>query len=131
MNLATFSAILEFAARCEQATAASCEKTLANATGKDRETVDRIKADAVKNNRQLMTILRENVTELVMEPCEALIESAYGAAFEPVATAAALRDQIKRQRDFLRDAAKVVNLREVRRSLEKLAERKNTMLEEG
>ena len=130
MGLASFSAILEFAIRREEAAVAY----LASAAGRSpdrRDLLDRLRGEAEKDLRTLRTILRENVTEMVMEPVEALDEATYEAAVEQGGDAAqAALSMIEKQCDFLRDAARVINLREVKRAFEKLMARKSRLADE-
>lgn len=130
MGLASFSAILDFAIRREEAVIAY----LASAadSGPDRRDLLMIlRGEAEKDLRTLRTILRENVTEMVMEPVEPLDEATYEPVVEPGGDAAlAALSMIEKQHDFFRDAAQVINLREVKRAFEKLMARKSRIAEE-
>lgn len=134
MPLATFSAILGFAIQAEESAGDALSRTLASAPEAGREALGRIQAESQRSLKTLRTILRENVTEMVMEPCEAIDEAAY--AFQAVSAlpgSGALKGSLvvlEKQRDFLRRAACVVNLAEVKRSLERIADRKNQLITE-
>ncbi|MBI4350273.1 MAG: hypothetical protein HY550_02435 [Elusimicrobia bacterium] len=132
MSLNTFSAFVDFAIRSESSGLDFFILSEAKLSGPGRDALSRFRAEAEKNVRLLRTVLRENVTELVMEPCAAVDESAYAApeALEAGDLASAL-GVLARQRDFLRDAAKCVNLREVRRTFEKLADTKDRLILES
>jgi len=130
MGLASFSAILDFAIRREEATVAYLTSA-ADSRPDRRDLLVMLRGEAEKDLKTLRTILRENVTEMVMEPVEALDEATYEAAVEQGGDAAqAALSMIEKQRDFLRDAARVINLREVKRAFEKLMARKSRLAEE-
>jgi rubrerythrin len=130
MGLASFSAILEFAIRREEAAVAALASSAGSGPDR-RDLLDRLHAEAEKDLGTLRTILRENVTEMVMEPVEPLDEAAYEPAVEPEGDEAlAALSMIEKQHDFFRDAARVINLREVKRAFEKLAARKSRLAEE-
>ena len=130
MGLASFSAILDFAIRREEATVAYLTSA-ADSRPDRRDLLMMLRGEAEKDLRTLRTILRENVTEMVMEPVEALDEAAYEPAAGPGSEAMlAALSMIEKQRDFFRDAARVINLREVKRAFEKLMARKSRLAEE-
>jgi rubrerythrin len=118
MGLASFSAILEFAIRREEAAVAALASSAGSGPDR-RDLLDRLHAEAEKDLGTLRTILRENVTEMVMEPVEPEGDEALAAL-----------SMIEKQHDFFRDAARVINLREVKRAFEKLAARKSRLAEE-
>ncbi|MBF0502280.1 MAG: hypothetical protein HQM09_19220 [Candidatus Riflebacteria bacterium] len=127
MSLSTFSAYLSFAVASEQKGLEYFVSIIASQSGVKADFIGRLKTDAEKNIRNLQMILRENVTELVMEPCESLNEENYvfsGLSSDPVKFAMTILDK---QREFCRDAAKAVNLREVKRAFEKLSEKKSQL----
>jgi len=134
MSLDTFSAFLDFAIRLENSGLDFFIRTEGGLSGRERDVAQRFKAEAEKNVRLLRTVLRENVTELVMEPCAAVDESDYLYLLAPKPETAqdpAWKSSLgilEKQRDFLRDAAKAVNLREVRRTFEKMADVKDRLI---
>lgn len=129
MSLNTFSAFVDFAIRSESSGLDFFIRSEAKLSGSGREALSRFRAEAEKNVKQLRVVLRENVTELVMEPCAAVDGSAYEVpeALEAGDLGSALGVLLK-QRDFLRAAAKCVNLKEVRRTFEKLADAKDRLM---
>ena len=130
MGLASFSAILDFAIRREEATVAYLASA-ADGRPDRRDLLERLRGEAEKDLKTLRTILRENVTEMVMEPVEPLDEAAYESVVEPGGDAVlAAQSMIEKQHDFFRDAAQVINLREVKRAFEKLMARKSRLAEE-
>lgn len=138
MSLNTFSAFVDFAIRSESIGLIFFIRSEGKLSGRGRDAMCRLRAEAEKNVRQLRVVLRENVTELVMEPCAGIDESGYLAVSEPAqadlpetSEAEDLKyslDILAHQRDFLRAAAGAVNLREVRRTFEKMADTKDRLL---
>ena len=147
MSLNTFSAFVDFAIRSESSGLEYFIRSEGELNGRGRDALRRFGAEAEKNVRQLRAVLRENVTELVMEPCAAIDESCYISACLPAGAAQAGERSradlpgtsqapdwkhslaiLEKQRDFLRAAAKAVNLREVRRTFEKMADTKDRLL---
>ncbi len=129
MGLNTFSAFLDFAISLEKTTLIPPDpKGLSTPLG---EFFGRLEADRERNVKLLQTILRENVTELVMEPCESLSESGYSPDSGKSGTPPASWERLLEcQKRFLEDAARAVNLKEVKRSFEKLAAKKDRLLAE-
>ena len=129
MSLNTFSAFVDFAIRSESSGLDFFIRAEGKLAGRGAEALGRFRTEAEKNARLLRVVLRENVTELVMEPCAAVDEAAYLApeAAEGGEWKAAL-DILGKQRDFLRAAAQCVNLKEVRRTFEKLADSKDRLI---
>lgn len=130
MPLATFSAILDHAIRSERAVLDGLGPSLSSGGSGwgQSEAASRVRAECERCKKQLEAILRENVTELVMEPCQPLEPP----GLEPLAAVQleGLLARVRAQRDFLRDAARSIRLREVQRALEKLAARKDQLLSE-
>ena len=130
MALATFSAIIDFALKAETMARIYFTEAGQAAPAMQQVPLLRFKTEAEKNVKTLQTILREQITEMVMEPCEALDEAAYAAKIatsDPLATS---RHLLEQQRDFLRRAAQVINLREVKRAFDRLADRKQQLIAE-
>lgn len=129
MSLNTFSTFVDFAIRSESSGLDFFIRSGEKLGGPGRDALSRFRAEAEKNVRQLRGVLRENVTELVMEPCAAVEEGAYAApeALEAGDLNSAL-GVLAKQRDFLRAAAQCVNLKEVRRTFEKLADAKDRLI---
>lgn len=129
MSLNTFSAFVDFAIRSESSGLDFFTRSGAQLSGPGRDALSRFRAEAEKNVRQLRVVLRENVTELVMEPCAAVEEGTYAVpeALEAGDLNFALGVLVK-QRDFLRAAAQCVNLKEVKRTFEKLADAKDRLI---
>ena len=128
MSLDTFSAFLDFAIRSESSGLDFFIRTEGKLSGRGRDAVRRFKAEAEKNVRLLRAVLRENVTELVMEPCAGIDESAYLPETSQALVWKSALGILEKQRGFLRDAAKAVNLREVRRTFEKMADGKDRLI---
>ncbi len=125
MGLSTFSSLLNFAIENEK----KGLNILNKLPSADREKLKEFIEESEKSIAKLETILRENVTEMVMEPCEPVEENDY--AFEETmgdSTLLAIRIKEK-QRDFLLELARVINLKEVKRAVEKLASNKNKLIE--
>jgi hypothetical protein len=128
MGLTNFSAILEFAIRAEESGLRFIEEARAKAVDPEREVLGRCRGEAEKTLKMLREILRENVTEVVMEPCEPLDEAAYAPEIREDDASGTVRRILERQRAFLLDAATAVNLRDVKRALERLARAKDGLL---
>ncbi|MBI5208731.1 MAG: hypothetical protein HY927_02010 [Elusimicrobia bacterium] len=129
MSLATFSSILEFAIQREREGAAYFAASLPAAPPEHQDALARLKAEADKSLKALQTILRENVTEMVMEPFEPIDEAEHAFDSSGAALEASLRI-LAGQREFLRRGAGVVNLSEVKRALERIADKKNQLISE-
>jgi len=130
MGLATFSAILDFAIRSEEAGLAFFAARADGAPPGLAAPLGRLREEAERNVKAFRTILRENVTEMVMEPFEPIDESRFAPAPPGDDLLAACAGVVGRQRDFLRAAAAAVNLREVKRAFEKIAEKKDRLIGE-
>ena len=139
MSLDTFSAFLDFAIRSESSGLDFFIRAEGKLSGRGRDAARRFKAEAEKNVRLLRAVLRENVTELVMEPCASIDENGYmpasassGQAGLPETSETLVWKYslgiLEKQRDFFRAAAKAVNLREVRRTFEKMADGKDRLI---
>jgi len=131
MGLTTFSAILDFAIRGEKTGIDFFTAAIEKAPASVRETLGMLKRDAEKNHRMFQTILRENVTEMVMEPYEAIEEARYALDLSGDDALMTSLRIVETQRDFLLRAAAATNLREVKRAFEKIAARKDQLLEEA
>ena len=128
MGLTSFSGYIEFAIKQEKAGLDFIENALKTANESDIETLKKFGDEAQKSLKALQTILRENVTEMVMEPCEELDETAYLPAVEGLPPISGILAITEKQRDFLVDVARVTNLNEVRRALLKIADRKTSLI---
>ena len=128
MILDTFSAYLDFAIKSENSGLDFFAAREGKSDGRDAVAMRSFKAEAEKNIRLLRDTLRENVTELVMEPCAGIDDSGYLPQITESSCLACALDIVGKQRDFLRAAAKAVNLKEVRRIFEKLADKKDRLL---
>ena len=124
MTVATFSAILDFAIRGETSVIEQLQAVVTKGTSVDREILARVRAEAEKTLQMFRTIQQEHITGTVVEPCEALEETSYQVPDhpnDPVAWAGTVLDM---QIRFLADAARVINLREVKRALDKVGKKK-------
>lgn len=128
MGLSNFSAILDFAINEEKKGAGFLKAAADKASGAEKDSLAGLCSEAEKSCRALETILRENVTEMVMEPCEELDEKKYSFDAASLSGVAGARTVIEKQRDFLKDASRVINLREVKRAFDRMAEKKNGLL---
>ena len=135
MALASFSTIVEFALRAEESGIGFFSLPAVAETAKD--ILARVRAEAEKNVKALRATLRENVTEIVMEPCETLDETAYrcdltlpGGEIAGGDVLGKSIELLEKQRDFLQRAAEAVNLAEVRRAFRKMADRKGPLISE-
>ncbi|NLI77596.1 MAG: hypothetical protein GX442_14310 [Candidatus Riflebacteria bacterium] len=124
MSLNTFSAYLDFAIRLEE----SGLEHLRRYQQSGVPWAGTLVAEGEKTLKTLRTILRENVTELVMEPCEPLSEETYRCDPVPDDPAGGARRFLVAQRTFALDVARVINLKEVKRSFTRLADRKDQLL---
>ena len=130
MGLSNFSAVLSFAIQSEKDALEAFDQILKSTTTANHECFAKLRTESEKALKTLQTILRENVTELVMEPFEELNEEKYrlsSTESQPLEKARAI---LSGQRQFFQDAAGVVNLREVKRALTRLAEKKTALLSE-
>jgi len=130
MALATFSAIIDFALQGERTGLEFFAAAVRSAPETKQAALARLQAAAEKNLKLLQAVLREQVTEMVMEPCEPVPEASYAldvSGDDPLGIALRL---LEKQRDFLRHAAQAINLGEVKRALERIAERKNQLISE-
>jgi len=128
MQLATFSAILQFAVDREMAALEAFSKACHGSDPVKVEAAGRLKSDAEKNVKSLQAILRENITELVMEPYDAIESDGFmipDDEGEPLSTGVEI---LKKQQEFLRAAAMAIKMREVTRALEKIAGRRSLLL---
>ena len=130
MALVTFSAIVEFALKGEESGIGFFSSSLQAAPETGKDVLARSRTEAEKNLKMFRTILRENVTEIVMEPCEALDEAAYLCDFSGGDALKKSLELLEKQRDFLRRAAGAVNLAEVKRAFQKIADRKGRLISE-
>jgi len=130
MGLSNFSAVLDFAINEEKKGAGFLKTAADKASGTEKDALTKLHSEAEKSCRALETILRENVTEMVMEPCEELDENKYSFDVSALSGIAGARLLIEKQRDFLKDASKVINLSEVRRAFDRMAGKKNGLLSE-
>ncbi|MBI4655853.1 MAG: hypothetical protein HY746_03795 [Elusimicrobia bacterium] len=128
MSLNTFSAFLDFAIRLENSGLNFFSRSMEKLSGQEHDALCRFKDEAEKNIRLLNTVLKENVTEMVMEPCASIDEKSYLMETSNVEDWKFSIAIIEKQRDFLRDAAKSVNLKEVKRTFEKLADKKDRLI---
>lgn len=117
MSLSSFSSLLDFAIK-QQKDAADFF-ALDNSLYKER--FAKLHDEAKKNIKNLETILRENVAEIIMEPLEELNESDYSLQLDGIDALQASINILEKQTRFFQDAAKVINLKDVKRIFEKLA----------
>ncbi len=124
MGLASFSAILEFAIAEEKKSSEFLSSLLANSSAPASEILNKIQADSDKNRKNLQMILQENVTEMVMEPCDPIDENSYSIGETLSGKNAALTAMLEKQASFFKCASASINLKEVKRAFDKMAERK-------
>lgn len=117
MTISNFSAILNFAIK-QQEEAIIFFKASQNTAQKELFLM--LCGESEKNLKNLKTILRENIAEIVMEPCEELNESNYLLA-EGADSLQSAVNILEKQKEFLLDASRVVNLKDVKRILEKMS----------
>lgn len=131
MKISSFSGFLEFAVKQEQQGVKFFVTVPQIMAGHHDDLFLRLKTEAEKNIRSLQMILRENVTELVMEPCDALSERKYHLKDDDELSPLKHAEKIlEMQVEFLRDAAGVINLKEVKRAFEKMAGKKELLISE-
>ncbi|HNY11445.1 MAG TPA: hypothetical protein PKK26_07655 [Candidatus Wallbacteria bacterium] len=130
MGLASFSAILEFAIDEEKKAADFTALLLKNPDAPDHEFLKKILANSEKNRKALQMILQENVTEMVMEPCEEINGNDF--SIDPASLDAKNAPVLilKKQVAFLNSASKAINLKEVKRAFNKIAEKKTLLISE-
>lgn len=123
MSLSSFSSLLNFAIKQQKDALCFFDASAKGPSAENKEFFEKLRVEAEKNIKNLETILRENISEIVMEPLEELQEEDYAPRIEgldAMQTAAAILDK---QKIFFQDAARVINLKEVKRLFEKLARR--------
>ena len=130
MGLASFSAILEFAVGEETKASAFIAPLIQNSGTPNSELFKKIHSEFEKNRKSLQMILQENVTEMVMEPCENIDETAYALAPGLKADEAGLAALLEKQVAFFKSASNSINLKEVKRVFDKMAERKLSLIGE-
>jgi len=130
MGLASFSAILGFAIDEEKKAADFTASLLKNPDAPDLEFLKKFNADSEKNRKNLQMILQENVTELVMEPCEAINGADFAIDPSALEAKSAPLFILEKQIAFLKNASKVINLKEVKRAFDKIAEKKSSLISE-
>jgi hypothetical protein len=124
MGLASFSAILEFAIAEEKKSSEFIASLMTNSGAPASEILDKIQSDSDKNRKNLQMILQENVTEMVMEPCEPIDENSYSIIGTLSNNDAAVAAMLEKQASFFKCASASINLKEVKRAFDKMAERK-------
>ncbi|HOT77341.1 MAG TPA: hypothetical protein PK467_16260 [Candidatus Wallbacteria bacterium] len=130
MGLASFSAILEFAIGEEKKAADFISSIIGNSNTPNSETLKKIQSESEKNKKNLQMILQENVTEMVMEPCEEIDEKAFALDPSILKNEKDLPGALERQAAFFKSASKSINLKEVKRSFDKMSERKISLIGE-
>lgn len=124
MHLSSFSSLLDFAIK--QQKDALDFFVLNNSLYK--EDLAKLRDEAEKNIKNLETILRENVAEIVMEPLEELNESDYSLQLDGIDALQASINILEKQTRFFQDAAKVINLKDVKRLFEKMSVKINSLI---
>lgn len=130
MGLASFSAILEFAVGEESRAAAFIAPLISGSGAPNSELFQKIHSEFEKNRKSLQMILQENVTEMVMEPVEAIDETAYAIPSGIAADASGVAAILEKQAAFFKSASRSINLKEVKRAFDKMAERKTALIGE-
>jgi hypothetical protein len=130
MGLASFSAILEFAVGEESKASAFMAPLIQNSGAPNSELFKKIHSEFEKNRKSLQMILQENVTEMVMEPCENIDETTYILAPGLKTDEAGLAALLEKQVAFFKSASNSINLKEVKRVFDKMAERKLSLIGE-
>jgi len=130
MGLASFSAILEFAIDEEKKAADFTALLLKNPDAPDQEFFKKFLADSEKNRKTLQMILQENVTEMVMEPCEEIDGTDFSIDTASLAVKNAPLFILEKQVAYFKNASKVINLKEVKRAFDRIAERKMSLISE-
>lgn len=125
MSLSTFSALITFAIENEK----KGLKILNSFAEQERQLVSEFIEESQKILKKLETILRENVTEMVMEPCEELDEKRFEIekrANEPIQAAVEITEK---QKAYLEEVERIINLSEVKRAIKKLIDKKTELIE--
>ena len=130
MGLASFSAILGFAIDEEKKAADFTAMLLKNPDAPDHEFLKKFHADSEKNRKALQMILQENVTEMVMEPCEEINGANFSIDPSSLEAKSAPLFILEKHVAFLKNASKVINLKEVKRAFDKIAEKKSSLISE-
>lgn len=128
MRLTTFSSLLNFAIEMEKIGYEKFSSFLKEPDESYYEIISKLKLEAEKNIKTLQTILRENVTELVMEPCDAIESEDFLIKEVNGTVLLQIKSILQKQIDFIKECIKVINLKEVKRLLEKLANKKEELI---
>lgn len=130
MSLSSFSSLLNFAIKQQKDALTFFAASLKNLSVEKKEHIAKLQSEAEKSIKNLETILRENVSEIVMEPFEELNESDYLLQFEGADIWQISLNILEKQRKLFHDGARVINLKEVKRLFEKMEKMISSLISE-
>lgn len=128
MPLSSFSSLLDFAIGQQKEALSFFTSSINNLSAGGKENLETARNEAEKNIKNLETILRENITEMVMEPLEELNEADYSPRAEGANNGQAIINMLEKQKLFFQDAARVINLKDVKRLLERMSSKTELLI---
>lgn len=130
MKLMTFSALLQFAVDREKDFLGGLLNLRVSAPHESPQLIERLKSMSEKNVKSFQTIMRENITELVMEPYDTIDGGCFLCPIPGTPARKDLHAALKRHNEFLREASRVITMKEVKRALDKIILKNDESLKE-